>query len=145
MFFIFRLNKMNPTTHVSFLFVTLFFIAMVVLLMYNDDYWSRKLLKSPRLYGQRGHGGPQEDEEEERGGDQRRRDAPPSRSEPTISFAPTTAMPTSTPAPAPPTTPVLTPLPTPNPPQDTTLSPPPTSGISTSSRSPWDMDGRQSE
>jgi hypothetical protein len=39
----------------------------------------------------------------------------------------------------------LTPLPTPNPPQDTTLSPPPTSGISTSSRSPWGRDGRNSE
>ncbi len=66
---------MNPATHVSFLFVSLFFVGMVVLLMYNDDYWSRKLLKSPWLYHKgrgyygaqyyRGHRHKHEDDDED--------------------------------------------------------------------------------
>jgi len=139
---------MHPSPHVAFIFVTLFFVAVVVLLMYNDDYWSRKILKAPWLYDNRGghHHWPQARENKKDGGTF----APTKRPS---SFAPaTSATPSGTPSGTPTGTPsgstltpgpattaaiTVTPLPTPNPPQDTTLTPPPTAGITSSTMSAW--------
>jgi hypothetical protein len=139
---------MQAASHIGFIFVTLFFIAIVVLLMYNDDYWSKKLLK--RLGAT-----PPRDRDYHPGykrywnhRDQRYywyphpiKKTSPTTLPPTTTFSPTTFPPTSTPTPTtfPPTTTfsptTFPPTSTPTPPVATTLAPPPTTGITAATQS----------
>ena len=145
---------MQSASHIAFIFVTLFFIAIVVLLMYNDDYWSKTLLK--RLGAS-----PPRDRDYHPGylrywdhRDQRYYWYPhpittvsPTTRPPTTTLSPTTRPPTTTLSPTttffpttfPPTTTLLPttfpPTSTPTPPVATTLAPPPTTGITASTQS----------